>query len=73
MMRYTSLKENVSFVPYHMVKTLKQQSENKYTVQKETLVSKMTHYRRLHLPVNALAHKTCFQMTSNVCVSGVKL
>ena len=28
---------------------------------------------QLHLPVNALGHKTCFQMTSNVCVSGVKL
>ena len=28
--------------------------------------------RRLHLPVNALA-QTCFQVTSNVWVSGVKL
>ena len=34
-------------------------------------IRKDEKYRRFHLPVIALAHKTCFQMTSNVCVSGV--
>ena len=40
---------------------------------KDQVVSYFLNYHRLHLPVNELTHKTCFQMTSNVCVSGVKL